>query len=165
MNIAVVKRPNGLIMAVLAAIIVFSASAIGGYATFPSIPTWYAGLAKPAFNPPNWIFGPVWTILYILMAIAFWRILIRPAGTEGKTGAVTAFVIQMALNAFWSIAFFGLRSPLFGLATIALLLSAIVITIALFARIDRGAAWLMAPYLLWVSFASVLNGAIFWLNR
>ena len=99
MNIAVVKRPNGLIMAIVATIIVFSASAIGGYATFPSIPTWYAGLVKPAFNPPNWIFGPVWTILYILMAVAFWRVLMRPAGSAGKTAAVVAFVFQMVLNA------------------------------------------------------------------
>ena len=165
MKFAVVKRPNGLIMAIVATIIVFSASAIGGYATFPSISTWYAGLVKPAFNPPNWIFGPVWTILYILMAVAFWRVLIRPAGSEGKTAAVVAFVFQMVLNALWSVAFFGLRSPLLGLAIIALLLSAIVVTIVLFARVVRSAAWLMAPYLLWVSFASVLNGAIFWLNR
>ncbi len=164
MTLISIKRPNPLFMALVAVLIVFSASAIGGYATFPSIPTWYAGLTKPSFNPPNWIFGPVWTCLYILMAVAFWRILIKPAGTGGKTVAVTVFVIQMVLNALWSVTFFGLRSPLYGLVTIVLLLAAIVATIVLFARIDRLAAWLMAPYLLWVCFASVLNAAIFWLN-
>lgn len=165
MTLTTAQRPNRLLMALAAIIVVFSASAIGSYATFPSIPTWYAGLTKPAFNPPNWVFGPVWTCLYLLMAVAFWRVLTQPVRTAGKTRAVIIFLIQMALNAFWSVAFFGLHSPLFGLITIALLLIAIIATIVLFVRIDRLAAGLMVPYLLWVSFASVLNAAIFWLNR
>lgn len=150
-------------MAILAIVVVFSASAIGGYVTYPAIAGWYAGLIKPAFTPPNWLFGPVWTLLYILMAVGFWRVLTRREAT-GRAQAILWFLIQMALNASWSVAFFGLRSPVAGLLVIALLLIAIVMTILRFWRVDRQAAWLLSPYLLWVSFASALNLAIFWLN-
>ncbi|MGZ3304991.1 MAG: TspO/MBR family protein [Asticcacaulis sp.] len=155
-------RGNGL-SAVVAILTVGLAAVAGNLATLSNLRPWYASLAKPAFNPPNWVFGPVWTVLYILMAFAFWRVLRRPRGT-GKTFAVTAFVIQMILNALWSIAFFGLHSPLMGLVVIALMIVAIITTIAAFARLDRLAAGLLAPYLAWVAFASVLNGFIFILN-
>jgi benzodiazapine receptor len=126
------------------------AGALGTLATSPNIPTWYAGLAKPGFTPPNWAFPVAWTALYLMMALAMWRVLSRPPGTTGRAGAIAAFFVQLALNAAWSWAFFAFRSPLAGLLVIALLLAAIVETIRRFAQVDRSAAWLLAPYLAWV---------------
>lgn len=140
------------------------ASALGGLVTTPNIPTWYVTLQKPWFNPPNWIFGPVWTILYLFIAYAFFRILRRPPGTPGRTAAILVFLGHMVLNTGWSFAFFGAHSPALGLAVIVLLWAGIVLTILLFARLDRWAAWLLAPYLAWVSFALVLNASIWRLN-
>ena len=134
------RRPNAWLMAIVAVLIVFSASAIGGYATYPSIPGWYAGLNKPAFTPPNWMFGPAWTTLNILTAIAFWRVLTRAAGTPGKGAAIAWFVGHIVLNARWSVAFFGLRSPLYGLVVIVLLIMAIVGTLRAFRSVDPLAA-------------------------
>lgn len=148
----------------LAAGPVVAAAALGNIATIPNIPTWYAGLAKPSFNPPNWIFGPVWTTLYVMMAYAFFRVLRAPAPAGARRAAIIVFLVQIALNAGWSWAFFAAHSPLGGLFVIAPLLVAIVATIRIFRRIDAPAAWLLAPYLAWVSFASILNAAVWRLN-
>lgn len=152
-------------LALLSVAIVFAAGAAGSLATIPNIPTWYAGLAKPGFTPPNWLFGPVWTVLYLLMAVAFWRVLTLPREIPGRRRAIQWFVAQIVLNALWSIAFFGLHSPLGGLVLIALLLAAIVMTILAFRKVDGVAAWLLAPYPLWVGYASALNAAVCLLNR
>jgi benzodiazapine receptor len=165
MSLALSARPHALKSALLALAVVFSAALIGNIATFPNIPGWYAGLEKPGFTPPNWLFGPVWTMLYIIMAFAFWRILEAPSRSPGKSTAVTWFLIQMALNAAWSVAFFGLHSPGLGLIVIGGMILAIVMTMLSFARLDRLAALILLPYLAWVCFASALNAAIFILNR
>ena len=150
---------------VFAAGCVILAAGIGSLTTIPNIPTWYAGLEKPGFTPPNWAFGPAWTVLYILMGISFWRILERGNRVPGKTVAVVLFLVQLALNAFWSVAFFGLHSPLFGLAVISAMIVFIIATIFAFWRLDRLAGLLMIPYLAWVSFACALNLSVFLLNR
>jgi translocator protein len=154
---------RSMAMALIAAGIVLCAGVIGNLATLPNIPTWYVDITKPIFNPPNWVFGPVWSALYLLMAYAFWRVLILPASLDKKV-ATAWFVAQMILNAFWSVAFFGLHSPVLGLLVITLLIGAISITLIRFYRLDVMAGRLLIPYLLWVSFASVLNASIWWLN-
>lgn len=149
----------------LAVATVVIASMIGNFVTLPRIDGWYAGLVKPSFNPPNWLFGPVWTILFAMMAYAVFRILQQPAGTPGRTGALTAYWVQLVLNPLWSIAFFGLMSPLLGLVVIVPFLAAIFVTIARFRPLDTLASRLLWPYAAWVSFATLLNAAIWWLNR
>lgn len=151
-------------LAALAGFIVACALAggIGSLATTPAIPTWYAGLAKPWFTPPNLAFPIVWTILYLLMAVAAW--LVWRARTGGSAWALVPFFVQLVLNALWSIVFFGAHSPFLGLVVIAALLATIVWTIFAFATVSRSAAWLLAPYLAWVAFASLLNAAIYEMN-
>ena len=135
----------------------------GSWVTLPKIPGWYAGLAKPSFTPPNAVFGPVWSILYVMMAVAAWRIATtRPS--PARTLAVALFAIQLALNAVWSPAFFGLEAPGLGLAVIVALLVALVATLAAFWRMDCWAGLLLVPYLGWVCYATALNGAIVALN-
>ncbi len=153
------------LLALSAAILVFAAAALGSVATMPQIPGWYTTIVRPSFSPPNWVFGPAWTILYIMMAYAFWRVLRLAPSKQGRSGAIVLFLVQLCLNAGWSWAFFWGQSPLAGLVVISFLWLAIVATIMAFWRIDRTAALVLAPYLAWVSFASVLNGAIFVLNR
>ena len=143
---------------------VLTAAALGSLATLPNIPTWYAGLAKPWFTPPNGVFSPVWMILYALMAYSLWRILTLPDGVPGRNGALTAFFVQLAFNAACSWAFFGLHSPLTGLVVIAVLLAMILVTIWQFWSLDRLAATLLVPYAVWGAFATVLNTAIWHLN-
>ena len=124
---------------------------------------WYAALNKPALNPPNWIFGPVWTGLYILMAIAAWLVW-RERGAPGRALALSAWLVQLLLNAAWSWLFFGLHRPGWAFAEIVLLFGAIVVTLVLFWRIRTLAGVLMLPYLLWVGFAAYLNFQIWSLN-
>jgi benzodiazapine receptor len=140
------------------------AGIIGSVFTTPAIPTWYATLQKPAFTPPNWLFAPAWITLYLLMGIAaflIWRV-----GLENKRVrmALIIFLVQLVLNSLWSVAFFGMQSPLYGFIVIIILWLAILLTILLFARISAVAAWLLVPYILWVSFASALNISIWQLN-
>lgn len=148
----------------IAVLPVLAVSALGGAVTTPNIAGWYAGLAKPVFNPPNWIFGPVWTLLYGMMVFALFRILRLPEATPGRAAAIGLFFAQLALNLTWSFAFFGARSPLLGLVVILPLLALIVLTIWRFRPLDRIASLLMWPYAAWVSFASLLNLSIWWLN-
>ncbi len=149
--------------ALIAAASVALAGTIGSLATLPNIPTWYAGLAKPWFTPPNGVFGPAWTTLYVMMAIAFYRVLQQPRDHD-RTLAIVIFVLHMALNALWSVAFFGNRSPVLGLADFALLWPVALANLVLFWRLDRVAGALMAPNLLWVTFAAILNIAVWRLN-
>ena len=144
---------------------VVAASIAGSAVTVPQIPTWYAGLAKPPFNPPNWIFAPVWTTLFALMALGAFRILRRPVGTPGRRRALLVYHLQLLFNIGWSFAFFGANSPLAGLAVILPLLALIVATIVAFRPLDRLASNLFWPYLAWVAFATLLNASIWWLNR
>ncbi|WP_230534315.1 TspO/MBR family protein [Microvirga roseola] len=148
----------------IAVLPVVAVSVAGSLVTTPNIPTWYAGLEKPGFTPPNWLFAPVWTALYAMMAYALWRILALPRNLPGRSAAVTAFFVQLVLNSLWSFAFFGANSPLAGLIVIAALIVAILATIHAFWRLDRIAALLLAPYLAWVIYATALNAAIWQLN-
>jgi benzodiazapine receptor len=138
-------------------------SGVGAAATASSVGTWYQTLVKPAFNPPNWIFAPVWTTLYFMMAIAGWRVW-RRDGLRGARSALTLFALQLLLNMMWSIVFFGLRSIGAALAEIAVLLLAILATSAVFWQRDRIAGMLFVPYAAWVAFATVLNAALWHLN-
>jgi translocator protein len=144
---------------------VLAASAIGSFATVRAIPTWYKGLTKPSFNPPEWLFGPAWTVLYLMMAVAAWLVWKRGLGVPGVKLALVIFLAQLMLNVLWSILFFGLRSPLAGLVDIVLLWFAILGTIVLFFRVSTVAGILLLPYIAWVSFAAILNAAILLLNR
>ena len=141
------------------------AGAIGAFFTASAIPGWYATLARPHFAPPNWVFGPVWTFLYAMMGIAaflVWQMGMRDARVRS---ALRMFALQLALNVLWSIIFFGMRSVSGALVDIALLWLAIVAMIVYVARVSRPAAWLLAPYILWVSFAAYLNASIWVLNK
>jgi translocator protein len=149
----------------LAILPVIAASVLGGLVTGPAIPVWYAGLIKPSFNPPSWVFGPVWTLLYAMMAYSAFRVLSLPIPIPGRKPALILFFVQLALNAAWSPAFFGLNSPLAGLIIIIPLLAAILATLVAFWQWEKIAALLLVPYAFWVSFATLLNTAIWWLNR
>jgi benzodiazapine receptor len=143
----------------------FSAAGLGGIATASNLVPWYASLEKPSWNPPNSVFGPAWTTLYTLMGIAAWLVW-RRGGPGGVPVLVPLgwFLLQLALNALWSWVFFGWHRPALAFAEILLLGLAILATILSFRRLSETAAWLLAPYLLWVSFAAALNGAIAWMN-
>ncbi|MCM2466404.1 TspO/MBR family protein [Methanoculleus oceani] len=140
------------------------AALIGSIFTTPAIPTWYAALAKPELNPPAWVFGPVWTVLYILMGIALYLVWSRGWGQKNVRVAMAIFGIQLVLNVLWSYLFFGLQAPYFAFLEIVLLWIAILMTIAAFYRVSVSAAVLLVPYLLWVSFAAYLNYGIYVLN-
>ena len=150
--------------AAIAIVPVVVASLLGQWVTYPNLAPWYAGLAKPSFNPPNWIFGPVWTSLYILMAYAVWRILKAPGSAEQRRTALTLFFLQLALNALWSWLLFALHSPLAGLLDILPQFLLILATIGWFRRLDLLAGLCLIPLAAWVAFASVLNVAIWRLN-
>jgi len=141
----------------------FLAGAIGSSATFPNVRTWYPLLNKPSWNPPGWIFGPVWTALYTMMAVAAWLVWKR-GGFLAQRRPLTLFLVQLALNAAWTPLFFGLHWTGVAFAEIVLLWLAIAATFAAFRPVSRVAAGLLVPYLAWVSFAAVLNFALWRLN-
>lgn len=153
-----------VVYAAIAVLAVVVASALGQIATFPNLAPWYASLHKPEFNPPNYIFGPVWTALYVIMAFALWRILRLPRKTPGRGLAVAWFIVQLALNAAWSWAFFAAHSPLLGLIDVVPQLVAIIVTLVMFIRRDVLAGACLLPLTLWVAFASFLNYRIWALN-
>jgi tryptophan-rich sensory protein len=155
-----VKKSDAIAL-VLFLVLCQAVGAGAGFATSAAVRDWYPALAKPFFNPPPWVFAPAWTLLYILMAVAAWRVwrtgpMARPA--------LLLFGLQLALNLLWSVLFFGLRSPGLALAEVVLLWLAIAATALSFRPHDKTAAVLMLPYLAWVSFAAVLNAAIWYLN-
>lgn len=132
--------------------------------TISAIPTWYATLVKPALNPPSWVFGPVWTLLYLLMGIAAWQVWHQSSNKFAVKMAFGFFAGQLILNAAWSIIFFGGHNPAVSLVEIIALWLAVLGTIVTFAKVSKLAAWLLLPYILWVSFATYLNYAIWILN-
>jgi translocator protein len=140
-----------------------SAGFIGSFFTANSVRTWYVTLEKPLLNPPSWVFGPVWTVLYVLMGIASYIIWQQRDVPHAKT-ALVLFGVQLFFNALWSILFFGFQSPGIALIEIVFLLSLIIVTMILFWRISVVAGILLVPYVLWVSFATYLNYAIWRLN-
>jgi tryptophan-rich sensory protein len=154
--------------AVRNAVIAFAAvavtAAIGSAATTPHIAGWYAGISKPWFTPPNWVFGPAWTILFAVMALAFWRILQVPAGTPGRTRAILVFAVQLVFNALWSIVFFGMQNPPAALVVVLGLELSVLAMIAAFRSLDPPAGWMNVPYALWVAFATALNVGVVMMN-
>jgi tryptophan-rich sensory protein len=142
---------------------VVAASLLGQLATFPNLAPWYAGLIKPSFNPPSWVFGPVWTTLYLLMAFAAWRIRRMPP-SPARRNALLLFWTQLALNVAWSWMFFAAHSPLLGLINIVPQLALVIATSIAFMRLDRPAGLALAPLVAWVGYATTLNAALWWLN-
>lgn len=157
------KKFNFLLL-VVAVSVCLAAGMIGSFFTTPNIATWYAGINKPDFNPPNWIFGPVWTTLYILMGISLYFVLQKGWKKIQAKIAITVFGIQLALNSIWSILFFGLGSPFLAFVEIIFLWIAIAASIYLFYKIDKRAAYLLIPYICWVSFAAFLTYTIWIIN-
>ncbi|TXI12499.1 MAG: tryptophan-rich sensory protein [Rhizobium sp.] len=158
------QRQNRWMKAGLAVIPILIVLLLGQWATLPNIAGWYARLSKPAFNPPDWIFAPVWTCLYTLMAFAAWRIWMVPAHIEGRTSALIFFYLQLAFNAAWSWAFFALHSPALGFVDIVPQWILILVTIRRFHRLDRTAAYSLLPLAIWVAFAIALNLEVWRLN-
>ncbi len=153
--------------AALAAFIVvsFLAAALGSAATTNGVTTWYTTIVKPTWNPPNWVFAPVWTTLYLLMSIAAWRAWRAAATPSEATKTLWLYGAQLVLNALWSVLFFSLHRPDLALLEIVLFLALLITLFVRFARTDRLAAVLWSPYVAWVSFASFLNYTIWSLNR
>ena len=154
-----------IIPLVLSTGVCFLAAGVGSAFTTGAIDTWYATLNKPFFSPPNWIFGPVWTLLYLLMGISLYLVWVTKTEKKAKRQGITFFFIQLTLNALWSILFFGLKSPTAAFIGIIALWLAIFLTIKNFLPISKAAGWLLIPYIVWVSFASVLNLSVALLNR
>jgi tryptophan-rich sensory protein len=154
---------NKYLKLILCILVQLSIGAVSGIATASGVNDWFLTIKKPVFNPPNYLFAPVWTMLYILMGISFYIILQTP-NSKSKKYAIAIFVIQLFLNFCWSFLFF--KYQLIGVAFIEIILIwlSIICMIYAFYKINRSAAYLQLPYLLWVSFASILNGAIWWLN-
>jgi tryptophan-rich sensory protein len=138
------------------------AGGLGAFFTLSSVQSWYLTLNKPSWNPPSWLFGPVWTTLYVLMGIACY--LIWKSEHPRKKQVLTLYFLQLFLNFLWSPAFFGVQNPMLGMLVIVPLWAAILACILLFRKINGWAALLMIPYLLWLSFATVLNATIWYLN-
>jgi benzodiazapine receptor len=157
------KGPD-ILKLVLSIVICQAAGFLGSLVTTPSIATWYKNIAKPSFNPPNAVFGPVWITLYLMMSISLFLVWRQWGATKGVRPALIIFFVQLALNTLWSILFFGLRQPGWAFLEIVILWLFILLTLLLFWRLSRAAGILLLPYLLWVSFASVLNFAIWRLN-
>ncbi len=156
-----VEGPLGL---VLSLVLVAVVAAVGGSATATGAGSWYRTIEKPPWNPPDAVFGPVWTLLYVLMAVAAWLVVREGVRRREVRVALVAYVVQLALNLAWSVVFFGLESPGGGVVVIAALLASIVATIMLFRPLRPLAAWLLVPYLAWVAFAASLNVAVLVLN-
>lgn len=155
------KSKTALIAAVL---ICELAGLIGSAFTYPSISDWYTKLNKPSFSPPNWLFAPVWVMLYLFMGVSAYLVWEKGMKKKEVRDALSIFVVQLLLNTLWSLLFFGLRCPLCGLLGIAVLWVAILLTIIKFRRISKTAALLLLPYILWVSFAVLLNFYVWMLN-
>lgn len=156
------RRPVVTAVGLVVACVLLGAA--GGLLTAPQIESWYATVEKPGFTPPNWVFGPVWTLLYALQGVAAW--LLWRAGVDRRETRVALglFVVQFLLNLAWSPVFFGLESPLLGLVVIVPLLGAVLATMAAARKVDPRATLLLVPYAAWVAFATVLNYAIWSLN-
>lgn len=148
---------------VVSVVIANLAGILGSIFTVNSINSWYLFLNKPFFSPPNWLFGPVWVVLYTLMGIAAWLVW-EKTKSESNKKALIIYGIQLFLNFLWTLIFFGLKNPALAFLEILVLLAFIIYTTVLFFKIDKRAGWIMVPYILWISFASMLNLAIWALN-
>ena len=144
-------------------VLCFAVAGISGRFTAAEIPGWYRTLVRPSIAPPNWVFAPAWTTLYALMAVAAWRGWLAPPSTLRTTGLIL-FLVQLALNFAWSFLFFRKHAIGTALVEVVFLWAAIGVATLVFSRVAPAAAWLMAPYLAWVTFASILNGAFWRLN-
>lgn len=153
------QRPGALAL-VLHVLGANAVGLLGALTTATGDSSWYQSLAKPPFQPPPWVFGPVWTVLYTLMGIAAWRVTRSAAPRPVIRTAIAAYAIQLVLNGIWTPVFFGAQAPRAGLLILVLLVVAVAFTINAFRRADRTAAWLLVPYLLWGLFATALNGSI-----
>ena len=151
----------GLLVALVAT---FAAAGLGSAFTSRSVSDWYAALARPAWTPPGWVFGPVWTALYVLMAVAAWLVWRQAGDWAGARAALGLYVVQLVLNAAWPGLFFGLRMPGAAFAELVVLWAAILATLVAFRRLSPTAGALMAPYLAWCTFAAALNLAIWRMN-
>jgi translocator protein len=149
---------------IISLIIPLAVGFIASYFTMASVTTWYAKLSKPFFTPPNWLFGPAWTVLYIMMGISLYLVWTKIIEHKRVKNAITFFSIQLALNFFWSILFFGLKHPFIAFTEIIVLWIFILFTIIKFHRISRTSAYILIPYLLWVTFAACLNLAVVLMN-
>ena len=145
-------------------ILCLAVSAVGGAITATSLDTWYQALEKPPFNPPDWVFAPIWTALYILMGIAAWRVW-RLRSFVNSRKALLAFAVQLGLNLAWSFLFFGLQRIDLALVDIFILLIAIIVNSVMFLRIDRLAGLIFVPYIVWVTYATILNTSLWLLNE
>lgn len=157
-------KTSSTFQVIIAILISEAAGIIGSVFTSPSIPTWYAGIIKPTFSPPNWVFGPVWTTLFALMGIASYIVWKKGFERREVRIALGMFALQLILNVTWSLIFFGLQNPALAFLEIIALWLAIALTIVSFYRINKNAAYLLIPYILWVSFAMFLNYTIWSLN-
>jgi tryptophan-rich sensory protein len=156
---------NTTVKLVISLSVPLAVGGLSGFATARGVATWYPTLIKPPFNPPAWVFGPVWTVLYIMMGAAAFLVWRQGLTSEGVKPALTVFAIQLSLNGLWSILFFGMQAPGWALIEICALWLAIIATVVLFRRVSPAAGTLMLPYWAWVSFATVLNASLWWLNR
>jgi tryptophan-rich sensory protein len=156
---------NSIVKLIISVVACLAAGGIGSLFTFKAIPTWYPGLKKPKYTPPNQAFGPVWTTLYILMGLSVYFIWQRGLATDGVLLAFILFWVQLVLNALWSIIFFGMKSKGGGVITIIVLWFLILTTIITSFQVSVWAGILLIPYILWVSVATYLNAGIWWLNK
>lgn len=140
------------------------AGIVGSVFTFPSIDSWYSKLLKPSFSPPNWVFAPVWVLLYLLMGVSAYLVWEKGIKKKNVKDSLEVFGLQLVLNTLWSLVFFGLQSPFYGLIEIVLLWVAILATMVKFHKISKTATLLLLPYILWVSFAMILNFYVWRLN-
>ena len=149
----------------IAVLLPLAVGGLGSLLTFEAVRTWYPMLVRPSFAPPSWVFGPVWTTLYVMMGVASWLVWRRGLDRPAVRAAMILYAIQLCLNLAWSWLFFGLRQPFPALLEIVVLFVVIGVTALRFAAVSRAAAILLLPYLAWVAFAAALNGGFWWLNR
>ncbi len=155
---------SSIIRLIIAVAIPLVVGGISGYFTVTGVESWYLTIQKPTWNPPNWVFGPVWTTLYVMMGIALFLVWKEDTSRELKAIAFILFGVQLLLNFFWSFIFFKLEQPGWAFAEILVLWTAILACIFAFGQVNKTAAWLLVPYISWVSFATILNGTIWKLN-
>lgn len=161
---AIGSTGSSAVLLVLSLTLVTLVAALGGVATSRGVGDWYDSLERAPWNPPSWVFGPAWTVLYLLMAVAAWLVAREGLGDSAGQVALTLYAIQLALNLIWSVVFFGLRRPGLGLVVIVALFTAVAATAIAFNAVSQTAAWMLVPYLLWVAFAASLNAWIAFAN-
>ncbi len=150
--------------AAIAAGSVVATSTTGRIVSAPGVAGWYRTIAKPWWNPPNWVFPVAWSLLFLLMGVAFYRVLRAPSTSPWRRASIVFFALQLVMNVSWSLSFFGAHSPVLGLVVVVPFWLLILATQQTFSRVDRAAGWLLVPYLGWVAFATVLNAKIVSLN-